>query len=253
MTQRVGQRVAQRVAESIAMRVHASLRIVSRQRLQLVLVVLGVVVFATVSNEGRAEVPVQSTVRMLPASNGHGALMLDLDARRLVHFREHLFAAEEPLLDAAAEEQWSGGQPLGVPTRDLLYDAYFGVRVDGDQGWLTDDVVDLEASGYAGFDSDAPGGTGIVTMVQQRGVLKLTTYAFAPRDYPHNGFVMALSVENTGSRNATDVSVFSLHNYHLGFGRPGVMSEIGEEGETVSMTAAPAMETCSSVALREWW
>ena len=234
MTQRVGQRVAQRVAESIAMRVHASLRIVSRQRLQLVLVVLGVVVFATVSNEGRAEVPVQSTVRMLPASNGHGALMLDLDARRLVHFREHLFAAEEPLLDAAAEEQWSGGQPLGVPTRDLLYDAYFGVRVDGDQGWLTDDVVDLEASGYAGFDSDAPGGTGIVTMVQQRGVLKLTTYAFAPRDYPHNGFVMALSVENTGSRNATDVSVFSLHNFLLGFGRPGVMSEIGEEGETVS-------------------
>ncbi|RYE94248.1 MAG: hypothetical protein EOO75_02460 [Myxococcales bacterium] len=85
----------------------------------------------------RAEVPVQRTVTWLPASNGHGALMVDLKTARLTHFREHLFATEEPLLDAQGQETWSGNQPLAVRSRDLLYDAYFGVRRGGQPLLLT--------------------------------------------------------------------------------------------------------------------
>jgi GH15 family glucan-1,4-alpha-glucosidase len=185
----------------------------------------------------RAEVPVTTTVRYVPGSNGHGAFMLDLEAKRLVHFREHSYASEEPLLDAGGKELWNGNQPLSVPTRDLLYDAYFGLRVGGDQAWITGDPTDLTKSGYLPRTDGSLGGTGIVRMVQSRGALRLTQYVFAPRGLEHAGFVMALEVENTGSSPAVDVAAFSLHNFHLGYGRPGVREDLGENGETATFEA----------------
>ncbi len=185
----------------------------------------------------RAEVPVTRTVAHLPVSNGHGAVMLDLSTARLTHFREHLFAGEEPLLDQAGQEVYKDGNPQTVHTRDLLYDAYFGLRVDGAQAWLTGDPVDLDASGYVPYKSGAVGGSGVMRMVQSRGSLELSTYVLSPRSLPHASFVLALSVRNTGGSSASGVSVFSLHNFHLGFGRPGVREDIGENGETVSFDA----------------
>src|SRR5439155_21498798 len=80
--------------------------------------------------------------------------------------------------------------------------------------------------------------TGVVTMVQHVGAIESTTYAFAPRGLSQNGFVMALRVRNTGAVAATGVTAFSIQNFHLGFGRPGVNAEIGEQGETVTFDAA---------------
>ena len=181
-----------------------------------------------------AEVPVTTTLRYVPGSNGHGAVMLDLESRRVVHFREHVYASEEPLLDGSGKELWSGNQPLAVPTRDLLYDAYFGLRTGGDQSWLTADPVDRKRSGYVERSPNALGGTGIVRMVQSRGALELTEYVFAPRGLEHAGFVMALKLENTGAMPASNVAAFSIHNFHLGFGRPGARDDIGENGETAT-------------------
>src|SRR5215510_7567612 len=89
------------------------------------------------SDPARAEAPVQRTFFQLASSNGHGAVLLDLSQARLTHFREHLFASEEQLFDQNGNEVWVNNQPQAVITRDLLYDAYFGVRVLGDQKWLT--------------------------------------------------------------------------------------------------------------------
>ncbi|WP_438008024.1 glycoside hydrolase family 15 protein [Sorangium sp. So ce321] len=182
----------------------------------------------------RAEVPVQRTFFELPSSNGFGAVLLDLSQARLTHFREHLFATEEPLLDERGEEVWVGNQPQAVRTRDLLYDAYFGLRSGGKQRWLTEVPVDLDASGYAGWTEGERGGTGVVTMVQRVGNLECTQFFFAPQDLEQAGFVMAMRVENRGDAAEEGVSAFSLHNLHLGFGRPGAMSDIGESGETVA-------------------
>ncbi|HTN90656.1 MAG TPA: hypothetical protein VL242_43580, partial [Sorangium sp.] len=182
----------------------------------------------------RAEVPVQRTFFKLPSSNGFGAVLLDLSQARLTHFREHLFATEEPLLDERGEEVWVGNQPQAVSTRDLLYDAYFGLRSDGKQRWLTEVPVDLDASGYAGWTEGERGGTGVVTMVQRVGNLECTQFFFAPQGLEQAGFVMAMRVENRGDAAEEGVSAFSLHNLHLGFGRPGAMSDIGESGETVA-------------------
>lgn len=188
----------------------------------------------SVAATARAEVPPQRTFFRLPSSNGHGAVMLDLSQARVTHFREHLFATEEPLLDSMGNEVWFGNQPQAVLGRDLLYDAYFGLRAGGQQGWLAALPVDLDKSGYAPWQAGKTGGTGVATMVQTSGSLTLTHYFFSPRALPRAGFVMAIRVQNTGASAAQGVSVFSLHNFHLGYGRTGVMSDASENGETIT-------------------
>src|SRR5687767_5568343 len=96
-------------------------RLTKRGRAMCVALLTGAATGAFVT-EARAEVPVQRTFFRLASSNGHGAVLLDLSQARLTHFREHLFATEEPLLDAGGNELWSGNQPLAVRSRDLLYD-----------------------------------------------------------------------------------------------------------------------------------
>lgn len=171
----------------------------------------------------------------LPSSNGHGAVMVDARAAKVVHFREHLPATEEPQLDATGREVWVGNQPQMVKTRDVLFDAYFGLRASGQQRWLTSTPT---SSGYVTASPSPRSGSGIVTW-EQPGVLGLdtTTFVFAPRSLPHASFVMALRVRNAGTTAVPGVSAFSLHNFHLGFGRPGVMQELGTTGETISVRA----------------
>ena len=174
----------------------------------------------------------------LPSSNGHGALLVDLSdsGRRVTHFREHLFAAEEPVLDAEGNEVWGGSDFEAIYTRDLLFDAYFGLRDGNGQAWLTGVPVDHGASGYAGWTEGNVGGTGIVTMVQQFGDLRATQYLFAPFDLPHASMAMVMQVTNTGAA-AVPAQAFALINHHLGYGRPespwALFEDIGENGETI--------------------
>jgi MYXO-CTERM domain-containing protein len=186
----------------------------------------------------RAEVPVQQTFFRLPSSNGHTAVLVDLSLGKMTHFREHLFGSEEPLLDAAGKEVWIGNQPQMIRSRDVMAGGFFGVRADGDQRWLPGAPVDFAASGYVGYSPGKNGGTGVVRMVQKVGALTLTQYFFAPQGLPHAGYVMAMQVKNTGAVKVSGVSAFSLHDYHLGTGRPNVMDDIGEDGETVIFDAS---------------
>jgi MYXO-CTERM domain-containing protein len=189
---------------------------------------LGLALFAV----GSAAHAAARTFVTLPSSNGYGAVMADVSTAKVVHFRERLPATEEPQLDGAGNEVWAGNQPQMVKSRDLLFDAYFGLRVAGQQRWLPTVAVDVPASGYetAGAPS---GGSGMVTFSQTVDALIATTWVFAPRGLPHAGFVMVLKVKNPGAAAAVGVSAFSLHNFHLGFGRPGVMAETGSNGETL--------------------
>lgn len=185
--------------------------------------------------------PIQRTRFELPSSNGHGALLVDLKTARATQFREHLFAVEEPELDAMGKEIWSGSDFAAVYTRDLLFDAYFGLRAPDQQSWLTSAPVDLDASGYLGWKAGARGGTGVVAMVQKVGDLEATSYFFAPASLGHTGMVMLLRVRNTGGQPIAGVQAFSIHNFHLGYGRAhapwDVPKDIGENGETLTFEA----------------
>src|SRR2546429_5132965 len=82
----------------------------------------------------------------LASSNGHGAVMVDAQAGKITHWRERLSATEEPQLDANGNEVWVGNQLQVIPSRDLVFDDYFGVRAGGQQAWLTS--VAPSASSY---------------------------------------------------------------------------------------------------------
>lgn len=200
-----------------------------------ILVFAAAIAALTPAGAGAAEP--QRTRFVLPSSNGHGAVLVDLEARRATQFREHVFAAEEPQIDAQGQDIWDGEQFAAVHTRDLLFDAYFGVRAAGKQQWLTSVPVDLDASGYQAWAPDEAAGTGIVAMVQTIGALRATTYVYAPQGLGAASFVMLLQLENTGGQALTGVQAFSLHNFHLGYGRPKrpweVPNDLAANGETL--------------------
>ncbi|WP_240462517.1 hypothetical protein [Myxococcus sp. CA018] len=204
--------------------------------------VLLLALLCTVGAGARAEVPIQRSFLRLPSSNGHGAVMLDVEQRKVTHFREHLFATEEPVIDAAGNDVFENGQPKVIHARDLLFDAFFGLRSGGTQRWLSTQEADRDASGYAAWAPEKTGGTGLGALVQRVGTLEATTFVFAPQGLPHASFVMALRVRNTGASAVTGVSAFSLHNFHLGFGRPGVMADLDENGETVELSGNDFVE-----------
>jgi len=165
----------------------------------------------------------------LPSSNGWGAVVVDFNQGRAHHWRDHLFATEEPRWDAEGNEVWSNNLPEDVAARDLLFDAYFGLRVGGEQQWLTDQPVDFESSGWVA-------GSNVIAMKQSLGDLQLTTYAWAPWNLPRSSMVLMLEIENTGSSPAVGLAAFSLQNLHLGEGRPGASLEIGAQNETVVLS-----------------
>ncbi|HWB75621.1 MAG TPA: hypothetical protein VG755_11720, partial [Nannocystaceae bacterium] len=196
-----------------------------------------VIVATLLPGSALAQVAVQRTRFDLPSSNGHGAIVVALDEQRVTQLREHVYSAEEPLLDARGSEVWNGSGFSAVHTRDLLYDAYFGLRGASGSTWLSSVPADLDASGYLGIDDADAGGTGIVTLVQRWNDLQATTYVFAPMELPHTAMVMVLHVRNDGDAAQSDVQAFSLHNVHLGFGRPAssfaVGGDIAANGETL--------------------
>ncbi|MCA9299058.1 MAG: hypothetical protein KDA28_08330, partial [Phycisphaerales bacterium] len=180
----------------------------------------------------------------LVSSNGYTGVVTNLQGAVVHHFRDHVFATEEPRWDATGEEIWleagagSGCfKPQAVQSRDLLRDAYFGVRARGASTWLSDRPVDMDDAGYDGFAgrTERDGGTGIVRMPQTLDDLGLraTTRVFAPWDLELPGFVMTLTVENTGGDATGPVQVYALVNPNLGSGRPGPRSETPADFETV--------------------
>ncbi len=182
----------------------------------------------------------------VPSSNGYGAIVVDLEeSRRIVQFREHSYATEEPVLDGAYQEVWNGAGFAAIHTRDLLFDAYFGLRSPAGSTWLPAQPLDADASGYVGDTDDTTGGTGIVAIAQAWGDLHATTYAFAPVEFGHSGFAIVVRVRNDGD-TAAAVETFSLHNFHLGYGRPQSSFEVGEDlasnGETIT-TIGAGMDT----------
>ncbi|HGG57103.1 MAG TPA: glycosyl hydrolase, partial [Nannocystis exedens] len=97
--------------------------------------------------------------------------------------------------------------------------------------------VDLDASGYAPRAAGERGGTGLVTLIQNVGAIEVSQYFFTPQALEGVGFVMAVRLKNTGDQALAGIQAFSIHNFHLGFGRANspweIGEDIGENGETL--------------------
>ena len=131
-------------------------------------------------------------------------------AHRLITFTEHVMAQPTP-------STW---------TRDMLFDLYLGLRVDGTGTWMSD-VAESEAA-YVD-------GTGIVRLVQQVGDVELETFLFAPMHAGSYDLVVIGHATNTGGSPAT-VDLYSLQNVHAG-------GEGSASGETVQAWGDGVLET----------
>lgn len=131
---------------------------------------------------------------VLVSSNGYGSLGFAKSSQRFTRFLQHPYKYESE----------------GVATRNLLFDAYFGVRVAGQGAWLPEQTPCEPAYEV---------GTGIISCTQTLFGLRLTTIGYAPRDIAGPAYVVGLVVENTSGSSVT-ADVYSLLNHRLSDARP---------------------------------
>ncbi len=140
--------------------------------------------------------------RALPTGNGYAHAVFDGDSRRMSFFSEH------PYADRAPTER----------SRDLAYDAYFGLRASGAGAWLTQrDLDDLEYVEQ----------THVVHATQRMGPLRGETYIFSPWGLEAPSVVLAIHVTNDSRVPLTDSAAYVLLNFHVGTGSPEP-SAVGE-------------------------
>ena len=129
------------------------------------------------------------------SANGYGAVLVDLGARKIAHFYEHPY------------KMWGlDGQGRAANTRDLLFDSFLGIRVDGTGTWLN-----TQDMSYAGYYAQS----GIMHWVQDVGELRVETFAYAPWTMKRPALVLLGRVTNLG-QSEKNASLFTLHNYRLG-------------------------------------
>lgn len=174
------------------------------------------------SGGASAQEPGRSFDRLV-TSNGWAVASYDRATRKLDTFLEHPYRFREPRNDPPdlcfeADE-----------SRDLMFDMYFGVRVDGAGTWMNDAALD--DAGYVP-------GTGVIHAVQHAGPdrqVEVETYSFLPMDVDQPALIVVADVENVSSTPVT-VSTYAVMNFRLGDAGGG--RDPGADGEEVSWDAA---------------
>lgn len=150
--------------------------------------------------------------RSAPLSNGFGVGVYDTAAGKLTGLLTHPYAEATQ----------------GVPTPDLLWDAFFGVSVGGKGSWF---------AGIPPLTVAYENGTGILVVVREAGGLRFSEQWFAPMGLSAVAVAGVLTVENLGATPVSGVRLFSLHNLHLGAGAP----EADASSERADWEAATGM------------
>ncbi len=160
------------------------------------------------ASAARAAVP-HPSIGQATSGNGYGFVVYDLGLRKVTWLTEAPYKAK----DAATQ------------TRNVAYDAYFGLRADGEGGWLSNRPLDA-----AEYLDDG----NVVVATQSFGPLRAKTHVFAPWGLSAASMVIALEVTNVSSVTLNDAAAFALVNLHLGVGAPNP----DNTGESLSYAAA---------------
>lgn len=129
----------------------------------------------------------------LPSSNGRAAVAFDVTQGRLTQFLEHPYRFPQ----------------ANAQSRDVLFDAYPGVRVNGVGTWLPS---------VAPTKIEYVQGTGIVHVVRAVSGLLVDEYDFAPMGLADAAVFTVLAV--TRQSGAGPIDAYQIFNYHLGAGGP---------------------------------
>jgi len=141
-----------------------------------------------------AAVAPHRSFHQLSTGNGHGFTVYDARAAKVTFFSEHPYLAPSP----------------GALTRNLAFDAFFGLRADGEGAWL------------AGLPARAAyvEQTHVIRAAQELGPLRAETHAFAPWGLRAPALALVLRVENASRAAVADAAAYALLNFHLGSGAP---------------------------------
>ena len=154
----------------------------------------------------------------LTTGNGHGFQVFSRIDGKLEQFLEHPYRFVAP-----PDERRDGG----VGRRDLMHDAYFGIRVNGQSRWLDAlRTVEYEDQSH------------IVLARENESGLRLSIRYFAPFGFEANALVMAITAENITDAPIEMTAVGKV-NLKLGSGR----AEPGSEGESIALDAEQITET----------
>lgn len=188
-----------------------------RVRIGVALLVMGMGVgMGGVSSAG-AQPPPERSFERLVTGNGHFVASFDREAGRIDTFLEHpyrFFAPRNMPEDLCYEADES---------RDLAFDTYFGVRIDGAGTWLGE-VAPTEARNRIGsniLDVTRYAGPGRAIAVRE-------SY-FAPTDLELPVLVMVAEATNE-SDAAHDVDLYGLFNFRLGDAAGGREPSADAEG-----------------------
>ena len=156
-------------------------------------------ILAILALPAQAALPPLQPFAVRVTANGYAALTVDETAAKVTGFWPHLYA------HADAQQT----------TPDLLYDAYFGVKVgDSPAVWATSLPHPATAETFGWLDA-----TGIVRDRRTQNGLDVATLTFAPMSLPAPGAVMLAQLTNTTAQPQT-VTLAVLGNCHLGPGDP---------------------------------
>jgi hypothetical protein len=156
----------------------------------------------------------------LTTGNGHGFQLFNRIEGKLDQFLEHPYRYLAPY-----DERRDGG----VSRRDLMHDAYFGLRVNGTSTWLDAlRTVDYEDQSHIIKAQDLYEG------------LELTIRYFAPFKLEANTLVMILSVHNP---TADSIEAEAIAKVNLMLGTSSDRRYPGSEQESITSTEEMLIET----------
>ncbi len=162
-----------------------------------------------------AALPAMQPFPVRVTANGYAALTVDEGSAKVTGFWPHLYAH----LDATQT------------TPDLLYDAYFGVKIGDTAAVWANALAHPTGSDVFGV-VDA---TGIVRDRRTQNGVDIATLTFAPMTLPAPGAVVLAQVTNNTALPQT-VTLAAIGNCHLGAGDPP-----GLDGESIHALGADAV------------
>ncbi len=146
-----------------------------------------------------------SSFGWIVSANGHGALVVNLDPAVLPTGDDR--DNYRYMLSVHPYQTWGlNGSNQAVNTRDVLYDTFAGLKVEGVGKWM--DGVARDYAGYHGQD-------GIPHWVQTVDGLRVETFMYAPWQLARPALVMLTRVTNPGT-TARQVSIHTIQNWHIG-------------------------------------
>jgi hypothetical protein len=161
----------------------------------------------------------------LPTGNGHGFSVFDVNQNAITHFLAHPYRYLRP--------NPANPDGDGIVRRNLVFDAYFGVRTATRSVWLGKRTAD--EVGYVDQ-------TGVIRSQSALGPILTESFFFAPYGYDGNALVMVLVVTNTGA-SAAAVDGFVLANFHMGSAPNPDAPQADGESLQYDAAAGAAVET----------